>query len=250
MKIIHFQKDENKYYGILKNNNISVIEGDIFSDYKETHITYKLSDIKVLPPCMPSKVVAVGLNYKNHAQEFGENVPDEPKIFIKPSTAVIAHKEYIEIPEQSARVDYEAEMAIVIKKKAKNVDIKYARDYVLGYTCLNDVTARDLQQKDVQWTRAKGFDTFAPMGPVIETEIDPDNLPISCFLNGKKVQSSNTDKFIFKTDFLISYISSVMTLLPGDVITTGTPEGIGRMVAGDEVKVVVEGIGELVNYVK
>ena len=200
----------------------------------------------------PSKIVAVGLNYHNHAKELGMKTPKEPIIFIKPETAVISNEENIIYPKQSKRVDYEAELALVIKKKCKNVKVKDATKYIKGYTCLNDVTARDIQFKDSQWTRAKSFDTFCPIGPklVAPDKIDPHNTKIKLFLNGKLKQNSSTKEFIFPIPKVISFISKVMTLNPGDIITTGTPPGIGPMKKGDTVEVKIEGIGTLRNYVK
>ena len=200
----------------------------------------------------PSKIVAVGLNYHNHAKELGMKPPTEPIIFIKPETAVISNEENIVYPKQSKRVDYEAELALVIKKKCKNVNIKDAMKYIKGYTCLNDVTARDIQFRDSQWTRAKSFDTFCPIGPelVKPEKIDPHNTKIQLFLNGKLKQDSSTKEFIFPIPKVISFISKIMTLNPGDVITTGTPPGIGPMKRGDTVEVKIEGIGILRNFLK
>ncbi|MFH1396899.1 MAG: fumarylacetoacetate hydrolase family protein [archaeon] len=198
----------------------------------------------------PSKVVAVGLNYHSHAKELGMNTPHHPIIFIKPVTAIIGNGDTIVYPKMSKRVDYEAELALVISKKAKNVSSKDAMKYVLGFTCLNDVTARDLQKLDGQWTRGKAFDTFCPVGPRLIKLKDPNNVDIECRLNGKVVQKSNTKEFIFSVEKVVSFISKVMTLNPGDIITTGTPPGIGPMKKGDEVEVEIEGIGILKNYVK
>lgn len=208
-----------------------------------------LSELKLKSPCVPSKIVAVGLNYRDHAQELNQKIPENPILFLKPKSAVIGPGEPIILPSQSQRVDYEAELAVVISRRAKNVKPEKACDYILGYTCFNDVTARDLQVKDGQWTRAKSFDTFAPIGPWIETELDPSHLQIQAILNGKIVQNSNTENLIFSVPDLIAFISSVMTLEPGDVIATGTPSGIGPMKPGDEIMIKVEEIGELINPV-
>jgi 2-keto-4-pentenoate hydratase/2-oxohepta-3-ene-1,7-dioic acid hydratase in catechol pathway len=195
--------------------------------------------------------VAVGLNYRDHAAEMKKPIPQEPMLFMKPSTAVVAHEDKIIYPKHmSSRVDYEGELAVVIGKRTKWVDEDEAFSYVFGYTCINDVTARDLQAKDVQYTRAKGFDTFAPIGPVIETELDPTDLEISTFLNNERRQHSRTSELIFNVPRLVSFISRVMTLLPGDIIATGTPSGIGTMKSGDKVEVEIEGIGVLRNYVE
>ena len=200
----------------------------------------------------PTKIVAIGLNYKKHAKELNLPIPKHPVIFLKPPTAIISNKENIIYPKQSKRVDYEAELAMVIKKKAKDVNQRDAIKYVEGYTCLNDVTARDLQFKDTQWTRAKSFDTFAPIGPrlVKPDKISEQNTRIQLLLNGKIKQNTTTDDMIFSIAYLISYISKIMTLNPGDIITTGTPAGIGPMKKGDTVEVRIDGIGSLKNYVK
>jgi ribosome biogenesis GTP-binding protein YsxC/EngB len=249
MKYIRFQKENQIYYGVLTNNKINVITKDYFSDYEITHQCFDIKDVKILAPSTPSKIVCVGLNYLDHAKEMKLEVPKNPIIFIKPSTAVINPNENIVIPKQSERVDYECELAFVIKKKAKNVKAENFKDYILGYTCLNDVTARDLQNKDGQWTRAKSFDTFAPFGPIISDEVDPSQLAIKSILNGKVVQSSNTEQFIFKIPELLEFITEIMTLNAGDVVSTGTPSGIGKMNSGDKIEINIEGIGSLVNTV-
>jgi 2-keto-4-pentenoate hydratase/2-oxohepta-3-ene-1,7-dioic acid hydratase in catechol pathway len=252
MKFLRFKsKDGESRFGLLEENTVLEIEGDIFGEYKITQNQYSLSEIKFLPPYSPSKIVAVGLNYRDHAEEMKKPLPEEPLLFMKPSTAVVAHEDKIIYPtHMSSRVDYEGELAVVIGKKARWVKESEALNYVFGYTCINDVTARDLQVKDVQYTRAKGFDTFAPIGPVIETELDPSDLEISTFLNGERKQHSRTSSLIFSVPRLISFISHVMTLLPGDIIATGTPSGIGSMKSGDKVEVEIEGIGVLRNYVE
>lgn len=208
---------------------------------------YELSEAQLLPPSEPSKIVAVGLNYRDHAQEMGLRLPEEPLIFMKPSSSVIGPGEPIVLPPESERVDFEAELGIVIAKTAYRVRYRNASDHILGFTCLNDVTARDLQQKDGQWTRAKSFDTFCPVGPWVETEVDPSDLQIELYLNGGLKQKSRTSNLIFDAFRLVEFISGIMTLLPGDIIATGTPSGIGPMVAGDTVEVRIEGIGSLIN---
>lgn len=251
MKIIRFLIDHESKYGALEGEVIKETEGDIFSDIKVTDRMHSVNEVKILPPCSPSKIIAVGLNYKDHAKEMGSALPDEPRIFLKPGTAVIGHEDKIKYPSHmSSRVDYEGELAVVIKSKAKNVEEKQALQYIYGYTCLNDITARDLQAKDIQFTRAKGFDTFAPMGPVIETETDPGDLEISTYLNGERKQHSRTSNLLFSIPKLVSFISKVMTLLPGDVISTGTPGGVGPMKSDDKVEVEIEGIGRLTNYIE
>ncbi|MFC1566396.1 fumarylacetoacetate hydrolase family protein [bacterium] len=206
-------------------------------------------DVNFLPTHVSQKIIAVGLNYKDHAKELNMPIPENPIIFLKPSTSLIGHNEPIIYPKMSKQVDYEAELAIVIKQKAHKVSVENASDYILGYTCANDVTARDLQKIDGQWTRSKSFDTFCPIGPHIETELNTDNLSIQSFLNGELKQNSNTSNLIFKPNYLIHFISCIMTLYPGDIILTGTPAGIGPMQVGDEVEVRIEGVGSLRNGV-
>ena len=247
MKIIHFTyKDSKNIYGYLdaSGENILIIENG-----KIVEKAIPLKEVKILPVCVPTKIIAIGLNYKDHAMEMDKPLPEEPLIFMKPSTAIIGHKEKIILPEISKRVDYEGELAVVIGKKCKNIEPEEAKSFILGYTCFNDVTARDLQQKDIQYTRAKSFDTFAPVGPWIENEVDPTNLEIKTFLNDRVVQHSNTKNMKFDVFYLVSYISKIMTLLPGDIIATGTPAGVGPLMPGDVVKVEIEGIGTLENEV-
>ncbi|MDP1761430.1 MAG: fumarylacetoacetate hydrolase family protein, partial [Deltaproteobacteria bacterium] len=199
-----------------------------------------------LAPCEPTKIVALGLNYRDHALEIGHPLPEEPLLFMKPSTAVIGPDEDIVYPAMSRQVDYEAELAVVMGRTCRFVKAEDFRDYVLGYTCINDVTARDLQRKDGQFTRSKSFDTFAPLGPWIETAIpDPDNLMVEAYLNGERRQHGNTRNMVFGVAAQVSFISRIMTLRPGDVIATGTPFGIGPMAPGDVVEIRVEGIGRL-----
>ena len=236
-------------YGILVGETVQCVEGTPYTRLEPANRYYKLSDIKLLPPCTPSKIVAIGLNYRSHAEEFKVHIPEEPLLFLKPSTAVIGPVDSIIYPPFSQRVDYEGELGVVIKAITRQVSIKEALDYVLGYTCVNDVTARDLQSKDKQWTRAKGFDTFAPIGPCIETELDPNNIALETRLNGKLKQKTNTNDLIFPVPKLVSFVSHVMTLLPGDIIATGTTSGVGPMQPGDTVEVIIESIGTLRNYV-
>ncbi len=197
----------------------------------------------------PSKIIAVGLNYRDHAAEMKEKLPQSPILFLKPPSAVIFNNDAIVYPAQTQELHYEAELAVVIKDKIKNISEAEAPKHILGFTCANDVTARDLQRRDGQWTRAKSFDTFCPLGPQIVSNISPDHLAINLYLNGEKKQSSNTSNLIFKVNYLVAFISQVMTLLPEDVILTGTPAGIGPMQVGDEVRVEIEGIGSLVNKI-
>jgi 2-keto-4-pentenoate hydratase/2-oxohepta-3-ene-1,7-dioic acid hydratase in catechol pathway len=249
MKIVCFAVDDRVKYGILKGRSIQCIEDKPYTDLKLVDAHYQLNKVRLLSPCTPSKIVALGLNYHSHAEELDARVPDAPLIFLKPSTAVIGPDDDIVYPPSSSRVDYEGELAVVIKKPLWRVSIEDAMDYVLGYTCFNDVTARDLQYIDNQWTRAKGFDTFAAIGPCIETKLDPGNAELETYLNGKLKQKGNTSDFIFTIPELINFISHVMTLLPGDIITTGTPSGIGPMYPGDKVEVKINQIGTLRNYV-
>jgi len=252
MRFLRFKnKDGKTCTGVLEDSNVYEIEGDIFKEYKVTKNKHHLTEIGFLPPCSPTKIVAVGLNYRDHAAEMKKSIPEEPMLFMKPSTAVIGHEDKIIYPKHmSSRIDYEGELAVVIGKTTRWAEENEAFDYVFGYTCINDITARDLQIKDVQYTRAKGFDTFAPVGPVIETELDPSDLEISTFLNGDRRQHSRTSELIFNIPKLLVFISRVMTLLPGDIIATGTPSGIGSIKIGDKVEVKVEGIGILRNYVE
>ncbi|MGB9629728.1 MAG: fumarylacetoacetate hydrolase family protein [Thermodesulfobacteriota bacterium] len=249
MKIVRFQDGLKTSWGVIEEGMIREMEGNPFSHFHLTSKAKQMGEVKLLPPCTPSKIVALGLNYRDHAEEVKMDLPEEPILFLKPSTSVIGPGDAIIYPRMSKRVDYEAELAVVIKKNAKSVPIEKANDYVLGYTCFNDVTARDLQPKNGQWTKSKSFDTFAPIGPWIVTDLDPNHLEISTYLNGERKQHSNTKHLLFSPLQLVSYISNIMTLLPGDVIATGTPSGIGPMLIGDRVDVVIEGIGTLCNYV-
>lgn len=209
-----------------------------------------LSEVRLLAPCRPSKIIGVGRNYRDHALELGHDVPSEPLIFLKPPSAVIGPHEAIRLPALSERVDYEGELVVVIGRRAHHIgEDESALDYVLGYTCGNDVTARDLQRRDVQFTRAKGFDTFAPLGPVIVTDLDPHDVTIETRVNGQVRQRARTSQLVFSIETLLRYISQVMTLLPGDVIYTGTPAGVGPLNPGDIVDVDIEGIGVLRNPV-
>ena len=249
MKIVRFTTGGRAEYGTLDDEVIHGIEGTPYRRRKQSSNRYQLSDVKLLPPCTPSKVVAIGLNYFKHGTELKMAIPPEPLIFIKPSTAVIGSDDEIYYPDSSEQVDYEAELGVVIKSRAYRVAEAKALDYVLGYTCFNDITARDLQKKDGQWTRAKGFDTFAAIGPWIETELDPGNTDLEARLNGAVKQRGNTRDLIFSVPRLISFISHIMTLLPGDVIATGTPEGVGPMNPGDTIEIKIDQIGTLRNYV-
>lgn len=229
---------------------VSAVAGHPFNQVQFTGERFPLSQVKLLAPMLPSKVVAIGRNYADHAREMGNEVPDEPLIFIKPSTSVIGHRDAIAYPTSlSHRVDYEGELAVVIGRLCRDVPVERVKDVVFGYTCANDVTARDLQKKDVQFTRAKGFDTFCPLGPWIETDLDPADLALTTSVNGEIRQSARTSQLVHDIPALVAYVSAVMTLIPGDVILTGTPAGVGPLEIGDEVSVGIEGIGTLTNKV-
>jgi 2-keto-4-pentenoate hydratase/2-oxohepta-3-ene-1,7-dioic acid hydratase in catechol pathway len=210
----------------------------------------EVGEMPLLAPCQPTKIVAVGQNYADHAAELGQKAPDEPLLFLKPPSAIVGPEAAIVYPPLSQRVDYEAELAVVIGKAAWHVRVEDALEYVLGYTCGNDVTARDLQQTDSQWTRAKGFDTFCPLGPWIVTDLDASQLRIRCRVNGKTRQDGNTEQMVHSVPRLIAYISQVMTLFRGDVIMTGTPAGIGPVQPGDRIEVEIDAIGTLSNPVR
>jgi 2-keto-4-pentenoate hydratase/2-oxohepta-3-ene-1,7-dioic acid hydratase in catechol pathway len=225
-----------------------LVHGDVFDGYREGP-EISPDGVRVLAPVLPSKIVCVGLNYKDHAAEQHKPLPDEPLIFIKPSTSVIGPGEAIQVPAWAGRVDHEAELGLVIRKRAVDVKANRAYDYVLGLISVNDVTARELQAKDGQYTRAKGFDTFAPVGPCIAVGLDGRDLQVRGYVNGDLRQDSRTRELIFTIPELVEFISSVMTLLPGDIISTGTPAGIGPIKPGDSVTVHVEGVGALTNPV-
>ncbi len=251
MKIGRFFYKNEIFYGKLNKNEVIKIDNP-FELKESQEKSYPLSKLKILAPCEPSKIIAVGLNYKDHAKELKMEIPDEPIIFLKPPSAVIAHEETILLPPESKRVDYEGELAIVIGKPIyRPKTFKEIEEAIFGYTCFNDVTARDLQKKDGQWTRSKSFNTFAPLGPFIETEItDPTSLKIQTFVNGEVRQDSSTSELIFDPIKLVRFISNIMTLLPGDVIATGTPPGVGVLKDGDIVEIKIENIGILKNRVK
>lgn len=237
-------------YAVLEGSAVKPITGEPFEKILFTGEAFNINDVRLLAPVTPSKVVCIGKNYYAHAMEMKEGAPEEPLLFIKPSTSVIGMLDDIIYPPDSKRVDYEAELAVVVGKRCRNVPMGGFRDVVLGYTCLNDVTARDIQKGDGQWTRGKGYDTFCPIGPWLETELDPFNVKVESRLNGEVKQSASTATLMHNVDKLVYYITRVMTLLPGDVIATGTPAGIGGMQVGDVIDVEVEGIGVLRNYVK
>lgn len=250
MRIARFSTDEGMSFGVVEENTVAAVAAHPFGELTFTGHRYPLADVRLLAPILPSKVIAIGKNYAEHAAEMGGEAPAEPLIFAKPSTSVIGPGEAIAYPEKlSERVDHEGELALVIGRMCREVPASRAAEVILGYTCANDVTARDLQARDGQWTRAKGFDTFCPLGPWIETEVDPADLAISTTVNGEVRQSARTSQLIHDIPKLVEYVSQVMTLLPGDVILTGTPAGVGPLEVGDEVSVTVENVGTLTNRV-
>ncbi|MFC1699235.1 fumarylacetoacetate hydrolase family protein [Candidatus Omnitrophota bacterium] len=250
MKLARFRYKKKVYWGKIQDGFIRLIDGDPFKRIKLTNQRISLSKVKLLPPAGPGgKIILTGLNYRDHARELKMRLPREPVVFLKPNTSLIADQEKIIYPPFVNRLDYEAELAVVIKRQGRFIRKHQAGKYILGFTCLNDVTARDLQRKDVQWTRAKSFDTFCPLGPWIETKLSLSNLKIRSYLNGQLKQDSSTAKFIFSVDYLIWFISRIMTLHPGDIISTGTPSGTGSMRRGDLVEIELEGLGRLKNRV-
>lgn len=258
MRIVRFTPNESvglgtdPHFGVLNDQDqILVLKGDpLYSGIIPTETKVALGEVKLLAPVLPrSKVLCIGKNYADHAAEMNSVVPTEPIIFLKPNTSVIGPNDTIQWPRMSERVDFEGELAIVIGRICKDVPVERFSDVIFGYTIANDVTARDLQSKDGQWTRAKGFDTFCPIGPWIETDFVPSSQNLSTTVNGEIKQSEPLTSMIFKIPELIAFVSQVMTLLPGDVILTGTPAGIGPMAAGSVVEVTIEGIGTLTNKV-
>ncbi|WUH96979.1 fumarylacetoacetate hydrolase family protein [Spirillospora sp. NBC_00431] len=251
MRIARFSTDEGMSFGVVEENTVAAIAAHPFGDLTFTGQSLPLADVRLLAPILPSKVIAIGKNYAGHVREMGGAVPPaEPVVFSKPSTAVIGPGEAVAYPQKlSERVDFEGELAVVIGRMCREVPASRAAEVILGYTCANDVTARDLQTKDGQWTRAKGFDTFCPIGPWIETEADPADLAITTTVNGEVRQDARTSLLLHGVPALVEYVSQVMTLLPGDVILTGTPAGVGPLEIGDEVTVTVENVGSLTNRV-
>lgn len=248
MKIYRFRYRKRVLLGALKEEFLFPIKGSIFGKFRIEGSPIPIGDVRVLPPVLPTKIVGIGRNYRDHARELGNPVPEEPLVFLKPPSAVIGHLDSIVPPAMAGRVDYEGELAVVIRKRTRGLDDAAAvSDHILGYTCFNDVTARDLQKKDVQFTRAKSFDTFAAVGPCVATGLDPAALRLKTFLNGRLVQTGTTSNLIFSVAFLVRYLSRIMTLNPGDLIATGTPAGVGPMALGDRVDVQIEDIGVLSN---
>jgi 2-keto-4-pentenoate hydratase/2-oxohepta-3-ene-1,7-dioic acid hydratase in catechol pathway len=245
-----FRVNQKNLYGIVEEDRILALEGSPFEEIKRSGEVFRIDQIQLLAPCEPSKVVCVGLNYADHAQELNLELPQVPILFMKPSSTVIGPMEPIIYPPMSQQVDYEAELAVIIGKVTKRVSVMEVRDHVFGYTCGNDVTARDLQRQDGQWTRAKSFDSFCPLGPWIRDDFDPREAEIKLWVNDEIKQNSNTRQMVFAIDYLISFISQIMTLLPGDVILTGTPFGVGPVKPGDIISIEIQGLGRLTNQVK
>lgn len=250
MKYIRFEVENEVLYGIVDGESITKLDRNfIDGEIKKSDEVYKLSEVKILPPVEPKQIVVIGLNYEKHALEQNKTIPEEPMMFMVSPSALIGENETITLPTLDHRIDYEAELAIVMGKEASQVSERNALDYVFGYTCCNDVSDRDLQKKDGQFTRAKSFRTFKPLGPYIETELDPNNVNIKLTLNDEVRQDSNTNDLIHSIERVISTITEVMTLNPGDVILTGTPSGVGPLKPGDKVEIEIEGVGKLANDV-
>ena len=250
MQIVRFiTKDAEPEYGWVFEDKIGPINGDIFTEFQRGEARLPIEEVKLLPPIQPSKIICVGRNYFAHAKEHDAEVPEIPLIFLKPPSSVIGHRDSILLPPQSQQVEHEAELAVVMGRSGRRIPHDEATDYILGYTIANDVTARDLQRSDHQWTRGKGFDTFCPIGPWISTKFDPSDALINCYVNNEMRQMGSSRDMVFSVRQLIAFVSSVMTLESGDLILTGTPAGVSPMVDGDTVKVTIEGIGTLENFV-
>lgn len=251
MRIVRFQlTDEMPKYGWLHEDKVGEIDGDLFGKYRRRPAKTPLADVRLVAPCEPGKIVCVGRNYVEHAKELGNEVPKVPLIFMKPPSSVIANGGTILLPQQSAQVEHEAELVAVIGKRGRHITAEAAKKHIFGYTVGNDVTARDLQKSDDQWTRAKGFDTFCPFGPWIDTDFDPSDAVVTCRVNGQMRQMASTRDMVFSVPTLIAFISSVMTLEPGDLIFTGTPAGVGELRAGDQVEIEIDGLGSISNPVQ
>lgn len=250
MKLIRYQNSEKEsHIGWVLGDKLGPVRGDIFGEYQREEATIPVEDVQLLAPVRPSKIIAIGRNYAAHAEEHGAEVPEIPLAFFKPPSAVIGPGEAIHIPPQTQQMEHEAELAVVIGKGGRWIAMDEADAHILGYTIANDITARDLQRSDRLWTRAKGFDTFAPLGPWIETDFDPTDAIITCRVNDAIRQMASTRDMVFSVKKLVAFISSIMTLYPGDVILTGTPEGVGQLKKGDVVEIDIEGIGNLTNPV-
>jgi 2-keto-4-pentenoate hydratase/2-oxohepta-3-ene-1,7-dioic acid hydratase in catechol pathway len=249
LKIIRFQTPSGPQFGIVEGETVYRAEGGYALGFRRGETVGELDSLTLLSPCQPTKIVALGRNYAAHAAEHGSQVPQQPLVFLKPPSSVIGPGEAIVYPSQSQQVEHEAELAVVIGRRARRVTASQAWGYILGYTCANDVTARDLQRSDGQWSRAKGFDTFAPLGPWIVTDLDPTHLTVVCRVDGQQKQRGSTADMVFKIPQLVEFITAAMTLEPGDVILTGTPEGVSPIQPGDQVEVEIAGIGVLRNTV-
>lgn len=250
MKIVRIKAGDDIAYGIADAEGVLVYKGSPFVAWEPTETVVPWPNVKLLAPVLPTKVLCVGKNYEDHAEEMGGDVPEEPLIFMKPATSVIGQNQAVIYPAQSKEVHHEAELAIVISRPARNVMAEDASQYIFGYTAANDVTARDLQRTDGQWTRAKGFDTFCPLGPAIETELDPhERLAVIAKVNDEVRQAGFTSDMVFGVAEILEYITAFTTLLPGDVILTGTPSGVGPVEPGDVMEIEIDGIGSLINRV-
>jgi 2-keto-4-pentenoate hydratase/2-oxohepta-3-ene-1,7-dioic acid hydratase in catechol pathway len=249
MRLVRFRFGDRIATGVAEGDAVRALAGTFFENPVPSGEEIPLDDVRLLAPILPSKVVCLGKNYAAHAAEFGGEVPEEPLVFLKPSTSVSGPGDPIPLPPISNRVDYEGELAVVIGRIARNVRAEETFRYILGYTCGNDVTLRDLQKKDDQWARAKGFDGSCPLGPWVETELDPIDVHLETRVNGEVRQSASTSDMVFGVATIIEFVTAFMTLLPGDVIMTGTPEGVGKLEPGDRVEVVIDGIGVLLNPV-
>ena len=251
MKFIRFQyNNQSPQRGWILDERVGPVHGDIFGEFQRGEATIPVASVQLLAPLRPGKIICVGRNYAAHAEEHGEEVPKIPLLFFKPPSAVIGPGQPVILPVQSQQVEHEAELAVVIGRRGRFISTEDAVDYIFGYTIANDVTARDLQRSDSLWTRAKGFDTFCPLGPWIETDFDPADALITCRVNGEMRQMASSRDMVFTVRQLIAYTSSIMTLEPGDILLTGTPAGVGPLLPGDEVEVQIEGIGVLKNPVQ
>jgi 2-keto-4-pentenoate hydratase/2-oxohepta-3-ene-1,7-dioic acid hydratase in catechol pathway len=250
MRIVRYQTaSQSPTYGWVLGERVGLLEGSPYAQFSREEADLKLEDVELLPPIRPSKIVCVGRNYAAHAKEHDAEVPEVPLIFLKPPSTIIPHGGTIHLPPQSNQVEHEAELGVVIGKGGRWIPPEEARDHVLGYTIANDISARDLQFQDGQWTRGKGFDTFCPVGPWIETDFDPADAVITCHVNDELRQMASTRDMVFNVHQLIAYTTSVMTLYPGDLLLTGTPAGVDTLADGDIVEVAIEGIGSLRNTV-
>ena len=250
MRIIRYSKNnEPARFGWVLDDKVGGIEGSPLDNYRRLEARTPLEEVSLKPPINPSKIICIGRNYVAHAQEHKVEVPEVPMIFLKPPSALIGPNEKIILPPHSKRVEHEAELVVVIGKKGRWILPEEAQDYILGYTIGNDVTARDLQHRDGQWTRAKGFDTFCPIGPWLETDFDPADAMITCSVNGETRQMASTHDMVFDVSQIIAFTSSIMTLNPGDILFTGTPAGVSQIQAGDIIEITIDGIGTLRNSV-